>query len=184
MALTVHVTRSARRRKTLSARLAGDRLEVRVPLHASDAEVKQFVAKVLRRLDPAARAAPIDGESSARLHARALELNRRYFQGHLTPASVEYVTNQTTILGSCSVRSRRIRLSHRLAGMPQWVRDYVIVHELAHLAEPGHSPAFWRLVSRYPLAERARGYLMAAGLEPVSDGEAVPAGWDQVDLDS
>ena len=69
------------------------------------------------------------------------------------------------------MRSRRLRLSHRLAAFPEWVRDYVLVHELAHLQEPNHSPAFWRLVHRYPLAERARGYLMASGLEP-------PAGLD------
>ncbi|MGI8913207.1 MAG: M48 metallopeptidase family protein, partial [Chloroflexota bacterium] len=58
-----------------------------------------------------------------------------------------------------------IRLSDRLAQVPDWVRDYVIVHELAHLLRADHSPAFWRLVQRYKLAERARGYLMALGLE-------------------
>ena len=47
--------------------------------------------------------------------------------------------------------------------MPTWVLDYVIVHELAHLAEPGHSPAFHSLVSRYELGERAEGYLIAKG---------------------
>lgn len=52
-----------------------------------------------------------------------------------------------------------IRLSHRLQVMPSWVVDYVLVHELAHLAEPTHSSRFWRLVDRYPDAARARGYL-------------------------
>ena len=54
-----------------------------------------------------------------------------------------------------------MRLSTRLARFPTWVRDYVIVHELAHLVHAGHTPAFWRLVDRYPMAERARGYLIA-----------------------
>ena len=49
--------------------------------------------------------------------------------------------------------------------MPAWVRDYVVMHELAHLLVAGHGPRFWELVNRYPLTERARGYLMAVGLE-------------------
>jgi hypothetical protein len=41
------------------------------------------------------------------------------------------------------------------------VLDYILVHELAHLREPGHGPEFWALCNRYSLTERARGYLMA-----------------------
>ncbi|HEY4938445.1 MAG TPA: M48 family metallopeptidase, partial [Actinomycetota bacterium] len=58
-----------------------------------------------------------------------------------------------------------IRLSESLLDMPGWVRDYVLVHELAHLLVPNHSPKFWALVERYPLTERARGYLIAKGVE-------------------
>lgn len=54
---------------------------------------------------------------------------------------------------------RTIRLSTRLRGMPAWVVDYVLVHELAHLLIPGHGADFWELVGNYPKADRARGYL-------------------------
>jgi predicted metal-dependent hydrolase len=43
--------------------------------------------------------------------------------------------------------------------MPDWVVDYVLVHELAHLDEPTHSAAFWGLVDRYPETEKAKGFL-------------------------
>jgi hypothetical protein len=92
-----------------------------------------------------------------------------YFKGELRIAAVEYVTNQNKRFGSCSTRTRQIRLSHRLAAAPGWVRDYVLVHELAHLVHPNHGKRFWALVNKYPLSERARGYLMAVGMEALSD---------------
>ena len=171
--LPVRVIASERRTRTLSARVVDGTLEVRVPVDVPPELVERFVARVRRK--ELARRALGDGADAiagrdADLHRRALELSRQYFGGALVPARVRYVTNQDTRYGSCSVRTREIRISHRLAAMPSWVRDYVLVHELAHLRVAGHGPAFWRLVARYPLTERARGYLMAAGLAPVDDG--------------
>ena len=82
---------------------------------------------------------------------------------------MRWVTNQNSRWGSCTPADGSIRLSHRLQAMPPWVVDYVLVHELAHLAEPSHDAEFWRLVDDYPRAERAKGYLegvaAAANLE-------------------
>ena len=48
--------------------------------------------------------------------------------------------------------------------MPNWVIDYVLVHELTHLLVPGHGPDFWAWVNRYPRTERARGFLEGVAL--------------------
>jgi predicted metal-dependent hydrolase len=61
--------------------------------------------------------------------------------------------------GSCTVDDRTIRVSDRLAAVPDHVLDYVLVHELCHLVHPDHSPAFHALLARYPHVERARAFL-------------------------
>jgi predicted metal-dependent hydrolase len=170
MTLPVDVIRSPRRRRTVSARIVDGRLEVRVPAGLDPAAETRLVETMRRRLERRTQGADLQTAGAA-LRRRAGELDRRYFAGRARPASVEYATNQDRRFGSCTISTRRIRLSHRLARTPVWVRDYVLVHELAHLIEPGHTPAFWRLVDRYPLAERARGYLMAIGLESLDPPE-------------
>jgi predicted metal-dependent hydrolase len=67
------------------------------------------------------------------------------------------VRNQRSRWGSCSRRST-ISLNWRLIQTPDWVRDYIIFHELAHLREMNHSARFWAEVERlcpdYRTAER------------------------------
>ena len=67
--------------------------------------------------------------------------------------------------GCCNYQAATIHISHKVGLMPEWVRDYVILHEMVHLIEPNHSRAFWDIISRYKLAERARGYLIAVGID-------------------
>lgn len=95
----------------------------------------------------------------AELTERAERLSAEYFGGRARPTTVRWVTNQNTRWGSCTPAEGSIRLSHRLKGMPEYVVDYVLLHELAHLLVPGHGPDFWRLLEAYPRTERARGYL-------------------------
>ena len=97
------------------------------------------------------------GASRSTLEARAATLSRRY---DLPEARSVTWAEQRSQWGSCT-RDGDIRVSTRLAPWPPWVLDYVLVHELAHLVELNHSPAFKALVDRYPLAERARGFLTA-----------------------
>ncbi len=162
--LVVELVRSTRRRRTISARLDGNRLVVQVPAGLSPAEEQAWAEKLGSRILATRRRRELNHDGD--LAARAQALNERYFEGKLTVADVRYVTNQQHRFGSCTPSQRTIRISDRVAKLPPWVRDAVLVHELAHLAEANHSRRFWKLANRYPLMERARGYLMALGLEP------------------
>ncbi len=162
------IVRSKRRKKSVSAELKNGVLIVRAPARLSDAELRPIVDKLRQRLQKRTRPpAPTD----ASLDSMAHQLNRDYFNGRLQWQSIRYVTNQNKRFGSCTPATGTIRLSHRLVTMPKWVLTYVLMHELAHLEEANHGPNFWALVNQYPLTERARGYLMAIGLEE----DALPA---------
>lgn len=154
--MEVIVKRSSRRKKTIQARMVQGRMEVLAPMHISDAVLQDHISRLKARM--AEHESP---RSDEHLQERANLLNRKYFQGDLNWNSICYSSHQEHRRGSCSYYARTIRISDRLAKYPQWVEDYVIVHELAHLLEPNHGQEFKALVKRYPLAERAIGFLMA-----------------------
>lgn len=158
----VEIIRSNKRHKTVNAELKNGVLLIHAPAAISDEALTPIIKKIRQRLEK--RLQPI-AQTDADLEKRARELNHTYFKGELRWQSIRYVTNQNTMYGSCTPATGTIRLNHRLADLPAWVRDYVLMHELAHLKEANHGPHFWKLVNRYPLTERARGYLMALKFE-------------------
>jgi hypothetical protein len=133
---------------------------VLIPSRFSKAEEARWVTEMVGRLDASARRRRAGGDVA--LARRAAELSTSYLNGRARPESVRWVSGMRTRWASCTPADGTIRLSERLREMPHWVRDYVLVHELAHLLVPGHGPDFWALVQRYPRTERARGYLDGA----------------------
>jgi len=158
----IEVRRSPRRKKTISAQVVGRALIVSVPERLSRAEEQRWVEKMTARLSQQRRRDRLNEDGA--LARRARELSHRYLGG-VEFSDIAWVDNQRSRWGSCSVDDRSIRISLELANYPGWVRDYVIVHELAHLLVADHSDRFWELVNRYPLTERARGFLIAKGVE-------------------
>jgi predicted metal-dependent hydrolase len=182
-AAVVEVRRSARRRRTVTAYRELGRTVVLIPAAFSPAEERRWVAQMVAKLQTREerRRRSLGGDDE--LMARARALSAAHFDGAAEPASVRWVDNQHRRWGSCTPADRSIRLSSRLRSMPEYVVDYVLVHELAHLLEAGHDDAFWALVARYPRAERARGFLEGVELantagEAAADG---PSAADHVD---
>lgn len=157
----VEVRRSRRRRRTVSAYREDGKVVVLIPARLSRAEEATWVQTMIERLEKSEqRRRPSD----TTLKRRATDLSAKYLDGVAKPKTVRWVDNQNSRWGSCTPGDSAIRLSTRLQGMPAWVIDYVIIHELAHLIEPGHTKRFWAMVDRYPKAERAKGFLEGVAL--------------------
>ncbi len=155
--MEVELRRSARRRRTVSAYQQQGRLVVLVPDTLTDQEETDWIRTLSGRIKAkgTGRAAITDAE----LSAQAQQLSARYLDGRAVPSSVRWSDRQHTRWGSCTPSTGAIRISQAVRPMPDWVRDYVLLHELAHLIEAGHGPEFWALLQSYPRLERARGYL-------------------------
>lgn len=74
---------------------------------------------------------------------RVAEINRAYGFSYTGVA----VRNQKTRWGSCSRRGK-LSFNYRIVYLPPHLADYLMVHELCHLAVFNHSPKFWALVAQ------------------------------------
>lgn len=175
----VEVRRSRRRRRSVQAFRDGERIVVQLPAALSRAETDEWVARMIARVQAKERnRAGRAPRTDAALAQRAADLSKRYLDGRALPNGIRWVTNQNARWGSCTPSTGQIRLSHRLQSMPDWVVDYVIVHELAHLLVAGHGPRFWALVDAYPRSERAQGFL-----EGVALSADIAAAWPRTATD-
>jgi predicted metal-dependent hydrolase len=166
--LTIEVVRSIRRKKTIQAKMVGEKLVVYLPIGLSKKEESEWIEKMRDKVTKKRLRKELNNEDY--LTSRFNTFNKRYFNNKLKVHSIKYVTNQNTRSGSCTPVRGTIRLSHKLADMPKWVLDYVIMHEMAHLVHPDHSKKFWQKVNEYRYTERARGFLICRGME---DGDAI-----------
>jgi predicted metal-dependent hydrolase len=155
--MEIKIIKSKNRRRSASAKKKNGVLVISVPWFLPETEIHQLITHFLKRFEKRKI------KSEVELKQRADELNRKYFQGKINDYSIVWSTRQKSAYGICNYRQRAIRISIRLKAVPSWVLDATIVHELAHLIEPNHSARFHTLINKYPLTERAKGYLI--GLE-------------------
>ena len=146
------------------------RIRVTIPRGGSRREADAFALRhrawidaQLSRVRPAAVA--VDAHRTWRARAKAV-LPQRLSElagRHGCVVKAVSIRSQKTRWGSCG-RNGHISLNWRLMLMPDWVRDYVLIHELMHLKRLDHSPKFWRLVeAACPDYRAARQWLRANG---------------------
>ncbi|MFJ2620553.1 M48 family metallopeptidase [Glutamicibacter sp. NPDC087344] len=178
--IPVRIVRSAKRRKTISSQWRDDRLVVQVPAALDERSERMLVQEMIKKFRQN-RVRRSESTSEENLASRAAELDQRYFGGKAQPVSVRWVGNQNKRWGSASVYQKTIRLSSRLKHTPQWVQDYVLVHELAHLLVPkdGHGAKFQDLLNRFERRVEADQYL--AGFSAGFRAHAAENGQESLD---
>jgi predicted metal-dependent hydrolase len=177
----VEVRRSRRRVRTVTAFQENGHTVVAIPARFTPDQEREWVERMVTRL---ARQDQRRRPSDDVLSRRAKELSDRYLGGRARPVSVAWSSRQGRRWGSCTPSEGTIRVSTRVRGMPGWVLDYVLLHELAHLLHAGHGPEFWTLLDAYPSTTKARGFLEGFSFaadhpgDPGGPQDAVPAGAD------
>jgi hypothetical protein len=168
--VTVRVEPDARLRTTGRWTLRRDVLTLRVPAGLTRPEIDKMIGELRARVARQRKRARRQTDDT--LKKRADEINQKYFGGELSYHTIRWVGNMKRRFGSFTTGGPTdgdVRLSERMRDFPAYVVDYVIAHELCHRKYPDHSPEFWEYLSRYPFAERARGFL-----EGISHAEGNP----------
>lgn len=113
---------------------------------------KQYLQKIISKV--------LMKRYRSRFIIKVEEINRRTFK---VPFDQVKLKNMSTRWGSCSSKGN-LNFSTRLLLCPQFVREYVIIHELAHRLEMNHSARFWGHVeSAMPDYQEAEKWLKVHG---------------------
>lgn len=172
----IEIRRSARRRRTAQARWEGERIVVMVPAGLDRAEERRIVDGLVTRVSRSGSRPPT--RTDAWLEALAVRLARAHLDTvagyEVRATSIRWVSTMSHRWGSCTIGTRRIRISDTLARAPQHVVEAVVFHELVHLLEPGHTSRFRAIERLHPDHELARnwlrgwsaGHAAASGLAP------------------
>jgi hypothetical protein len=152
----IKVIRSTRRSRSISAYREHGSIVIQVPAHLSNSKIQEVIPEMVEKvLSREAR----EKMSDAELFTYAQKVQVRYLpEFEVRPASVKW-RNMDERWGSCTTVDRTIRISQRLNGAPEYVLDYILVHELIHLQIPDHSPDFHALLSRYEKSDLANAFL-------------------------
>lgn len=141
----VKVIRNSRRRRSISAYREHGSIIIQVPARLSNSKIQEVIPEMVEKILREAREKLSDKELLNRAN-HLLDIYLPEFK--VRPASVTW-RQMNERWGSCTTVDRTIRISDRLSGAPQYVLDYLLVHELIHLEIADHGQAFTELLSLY-----------------------------------
>ena len=152
----IRVVRSSRRKRSISAYREQGAIVIQVPARLPQSKVSEAIPEMVEKiLSREAR----EKISDVELFERSLELLAQYLpEFPVAPVSVTW-RPMNERWGSCTTVDRTIRISDRLNGAPEYVVDYLLVHELIHLQVADHGPQFELLLARFEESDKASAYL-------------------------
>ncbi len=174
--LTIPIQFQREQRKTLSIKITREgSLLMKAPLTMREHEIERFIRQ--KRYWIYKQTKRVIEENQNRVYRSKEEVTalKRQAREVLTKKSDDYkeilhvnytrirIGDQKTRWGSCSSKGT-ISYNWRLILMPERIQNYVVVHELCHLLEMNHSPAFWKKVSEVlPDYQSSRKWLKEHG---------------------
>lgn len=159
------------KRKSVTISVKGGKLIVKAPYHTKKEDIQKILEKHRRWIENHLSAAiKKEALENAMTDERISEL-KRAAKAYFTETAARYasvmglsytkitITSTRGRFGSCSSKGS-ICFSYRLMLYPTAAREYVVVHELAHLRHMNHSPDFYAVVKKYmPDYEERRALL-------------------------
>lgn len=173
----VEVRRS--KRKSAAIKITADmQIVVFVPLYVSDNEIERMVIskskwidehmlKVQSTIDERSKLEKITFEQIKELANQAVEYIPKRVKYYAEKENFVYnkitIKNLVSRWGSCSTKGN-LNFNCLLMLTPDYVIDYIVVHELCHLREMNHSEKFWAEVEKImPDYQRAELWLKQNG---------------------
>lgn len=173
----VEVRRS--KRKSAAIKITADmQIVVFVPVYVSDNEIERMVIskskwidehmlKVQSTIDERSKLEKITSEQVKELGDQAVEYIPKRVKYYAEKENFVYnkitIKNLVSRWGSCSTKGN-LNFNCLLMLTPDYVIDYIVVHELCHLREMNHSEKFWAEVEKImPDYQRAELWLKQNG---------------------
>ncbi|MGC8710285.1 MAG: M48 family metallopeptidase [Candidatus Micrarchaeia archaeon] len=139
--------------KRTRASFHGNIILIKIPIGIGEEEKEVIVSKRSRRL--------ISRLLLDKITNKVRDIGERSFGLQVNKVAIRSTSSRW---GSCNVRSRNIHINFLLLFAPEWILDYVIIHEIAHIKEPNHSERFWAIVSQaFPRYKEAVVWLRKNG---------------------